>query len=151
MRVNKFVSTGIAVVACGSLVVAAAGPALAAAPEPAPTAAAPDPKAATAQRLETLANPGELLSLAAKIAAEAQSKTPDKAVLGGLPADAVKDVQDGLAKLNKDVTELLAAVAAGDAPKVTAGIAKVVADLQALLAAVPKLAGGALPLPVPGG
>ncbi|MBP2405309.1 hypothetical protein SNS2_3938 [Streptomyces netropsis] len=175
MRVNKLVSTAIAAVACGSLVVGVAGPALAAAPEPAPTAAAPDPKAATAQQLETVANLGELLALAAKIATEAQAKTPNKAVLadlrqryqaaadkllksvksragtpGGLPADAVKDVRDALAKLTKDLTELLAAVVAVDLPKVTAGIAEVVKDLQALLTAVPKLATGALPLPVPG-
>ncbi|GGR36065.1 hypothetical protein WEB32_24125 [Streptomyces netropsis] len=176
MRINKLTSAAIAVAACGSLVVGVTGPALAAAPEPVPTAAAPDPKAAaTTQQLETVANLGELLSAASKIAVEAQSKTPNPAVLadlrlryqaaaekllksvkaratasGGVRADAVKDVQDALAKLTKDLTDLLAAVVAKDLAKVTAGLATVVADLQALLLSVPKLATGALPLPLPG-
>jgi hypothetical protein len=58
-------------------------------------------------------------------------------------ADAGSDVQAQLTKLAQDIGDLLAAVAAGDAGKVSAAIDNVTSDLQALLLAVTDLLTGA--------
>jgi len=58
-------------------------------------------------------------------------------------ADAGSDVQAQLTKLAQDIGDLLAAVAAGDATKVSAAIDNITGDLQALLLAVTDLLTGA--------
>ncbi len=171
---NRLHSAAVAVV-CGSLALGVCGPALASGRATDSIAVAEPAPAPASGRSDSIGSLGETLSLGSRFLREARSRTPDVDYLrdlrqrlqesadrllvdvrarahrhdDGVSKDPVADVKAQLDKLVKDVTDLLAAVLAKDVAKVTALLAQVLADLQALLTSVPKLVGGAAPLPVP--
>ncbi|MEU7133558.1 hypothetical protein [Streptomyces sp. NPDC046261] len=173
---NNRLHTAAVAVVCGSLAVGVCGPALASGRAADSIAVAEPAPAPAGGRADSIGSLGETLSLGSRFLKEARSRTPDVDYLRDLrqrlresadrllvdvraraqapyrhdsARDPVADVKAQLDKLVKDVDDLLAAVLAKDAAKVTALVAQVLADLQALLTSVPKLVGGAAPLPVP--